>query len=161
VSKLPACIAFDFGSTISAGAIDHTIGQKPVDPEAAPVLRTLHDRGRRILIASNTQPGETRWPALQKAGIDDLVSAALLSYPLGVRKDNPLFYELVIAAARCPAGEVLFVGDRIDHDVAGPMRAGMRACLVRPDGLRAGEALPEGAFMIGHVRELPARLELA
>jgi len=56
---------------------------------------------------------------------------------------------------------VLFVGDRIDYDVAAPMRAGMRACLVRPVGLRPGELLPEGAFMIGHVRELPALLELA
>ncbi|HEX3923378.1 MAG TPA: HAD hydrolase-like protein [Streptosporangiaceae bacterium] len=63
--------------------------------------------------------------------------------------------------SRCTADQVLFVGDRIDYDVAAPMRAGMRACLVRPDGPRPAEVLPEGALMIGHVRELPAFLKLA
>ncbi len=46
---------------------------------------------QRIILASNTVPGESRWPALQKIGIDDLFCAALLSYPLGVRKPEPLF----------------------------------------------------------------------
>lgn len=30
-----ACLPVDFGSTISGEAIDHLIGQKPVDPAAA------------------------------------------------------------------------------------------------------------------------------
>ena len=41
------------------------------------------------------------------------------------------------------------------------MRAGMQACLVRPGGLRPGEFLPDGALLIGHVRELPALVEPA
>ena len=86
MSNPPTCLAVDYGSTISTGTIDHLIGQKPVDPEAASALRALHDdHGLRIILASNTQPYETRWPALQKAGIDDLFSVVLLSYPLGVR----------------------------------------------------------------------------
>ena len=85
-SNPPACLALDYGSTISTRAIDHLIGQKPVDPDAAAALRTPHDdHGQRLILASNTQPHETRWQALQKAGIDDLFSVALLSYPLGVR----------------------------------------------------------------------------
>jgi predicted HAD superfamily phosphohydrolase YqeG len=74
------------------------------------------------------------------------------------RQDDPLFYDLVITAARCPPPEILFVGDRIDHDVTGPMRAGMRACLVRQDGLRPGE-LPDGALPVQHVRDLSALVE--
>jgi HAD superfamily hydrolase (TIGR01549 family) len=160
MSNPPACLAVDYGSTISTGAIDHLIGQKPVDPEAATALRTLHDdQGLRILLASNTQPHETRWPALQKAGIDDLFSVALLSYPLGVRKPDPLFYRLVLAAAEARPGQVLFVGDNLLCDVVGPLAHGMRAALVRPHGLRPGEALPDGAQLIQHVRDLPALLE--
>jgi FMN phosphatase YigB (HAD superfamily) len=75
------------------------------------------------------------------------------------RKDEPLFYELMITAAQCAAGQVLFVGNSIANDVAGPMRAGMQACLVRPGGLRLGEHLPDGARVIGHVRELPALVD--
>jgi FMN phosphatase YigB (HAD superfamily) len=109
--------------------------------------------------SSNTQPHETRWPALQKAGIDDLFSVVLLSYPLGVRKPDPLFYRLVLAAAGAPPGKVLFVGDNLACDVVGPISHGMRAALVRPEGLRPGEVLPGGALLIQHVRELPALLE--
>lgn len=86
MSNPPTCLAVDYGSTISTGAIDQLIGQKPVDPAAAAALRTLHHgHGLRIVLASNTQPYETRWPALQKARIEGLFSVVLLSYPLGVR----------------------------------------------------------------------------
>jgi hypothetical protein len=46
-------IALDNGGTITTGAIDDLAGQKPVDPEAAASLRTLHDDyGWRIILAS-------------------------------------------------------------------------------------------------------------
>jgi FMN phosphatase YigB (HAD superfamily) len=156
-----AAMALDYGGTISAGTIDHLIGQKPVDPAAAAALRTLHDDGLRLILASNTLPGETRWPALQKAGIDGLFCVALLSYPLGTRKPEPLFYRLVLAAAESPPERVLFVGDNLTNDVATPITHGMRAALIRPHGLRPGEVLPGGALLIRHVRDLPALLAAA
>ena len=156
----PICLVTDYGSTISGNTIDHLIGQNPVDPAAATALRTLHDdHGLRLILASNTMPCETRWPALQKAGIDGLFSVALLSYPLGVRKPEPLFYRLVLAAAESPPDQVLFVGDNLAYDVAEPITYGMRAALVRPHGLRPGEELPHGALLIRHVNELPCLLE--
>ena len=154
------CLVTDYGSTISADAIDHLIGQKPVDPAAAAALRTLHDDlGTRIILASNTQPHETRWPALQKAGIDDLFYVVLLSYPLGVPKPDPLFYRLVLAAADVSPAQVLLVGDNLQCDVTAPLAHGMRAALVRPHGPKPGEALPDGAILIRHVRDLPGLLE--
>lgn len=122
------------------------------------MLRTLHDDGLRLILASNTLPCETRWPALQKAGIDGVFCVALLSYPLGARKPEPLFYRLVLAAADSPPEQVLFVGDNLTNDVA-PITHGMRAALIRPHGLRPGEVLPDGALLIQHVRDLPALLE--
>jgi HAD-hyrolase-like len=88
-----------------------------------------------------------------------LFRVALLPYPLGVRKPDPLFYRLVLAAAESPPGQVLFVGDNLDCDVAAPIAYGMRAALVCLDGLRPGGALPDGALLIRHVRDLPALLE--
>jgi hypothetical protein len=73
-------------------------------------------------------------------------------------KPAPLFYELVLAAAGCPVGQVLFVGDNFACDVAGPVAHGMRAALVRPDGLRPEEELPDGALLISHVQDLPQLL---
>ena len=155
-------IALDYGGTISLDTVDHLIAQKPVDPSAATALRVLgEDLGLRLILASNTLPCETRWPALQQAGIAGLFRVALLSYPLGVRKPDPLFYDLVLAAAGCPARQVLFVGDNLGCDVTAPVTRGMRAALVRPYGLCPGEVLPAGALLIRHVRDLPELLETA
>ena len=141
--NLVSVIATDYGGTISLDRLDHLLGQKPVDPAAAAALRVLHDDlGIGLVLASNTQPHETRWPALQQAGIDGLFSAAVLSYPLGVRKPSPAFYRIVLAAAGCPAAQVLFVGGHLENDAAAPARHGMRAALVRPRGLRPGEVSP-------------------
>ncbi|WP_173390605.1 HAD family hydrolase [Actinomadura litoris] len=153
-----AAIALDYGKTISLDHVDPAFGQKPVDPGAAETLRVLYGRKKRLILASNTLPSESRWPALQAAGIDDVFTLALLSHSLGVGKPDPLFYHLVIAAADCPAQEILFVGDHLVNDVLEPMGHGMRAALVRQDGLRADEELPDGAVLIRHVRELPELL---
>lgn len=148
------CLALDYGGTIGVRELDHLIGQRPVDPAVVEPLRLLHERGLRLLLASNTLPCETRWPALQQAGVNDLFECALLSHSLGIAKPRRLFYSLVIAAANCRSDEILFIGDSIRSDVAAPLRAGMRAALVRPCGLRPGETLPAGALQIRHVSEL-------
>ena len=38
-------------------------------------------------------------------------------------------------------------------------QAGMQTCLVRPDGRRPDEDLPDEALLISHVAELPTLLE--
>jgi predicted HAD superfamily phosphohydrolase YqeG len=135
-------IALDFGSTISTDREDPAIGQKGADPQAAAAVRELDRPGIRLLLATNATTSQTRWPPLQMAGVHELFAVALISSSLKVRKDDPLFYDLVITAVRCPARQVLFAGDSIADDVAGPMRARMQACLVRPAGVRPGEQVP-------------------
>jgi FMN phosphatase YigB (HAD superfamily) len=144
---------------LTLNEIDHLLGEKPVDPAAADALRTLHEYGINLLVASDTTPGEKRRPALQQAGVDGLFRVALLSYPWGSGKPDPVFPRLVLAAAETPPEQVLFVGDNLRCDVIGPFSHGMRAALVRPHGLRPGEALPGGAQLIRHIRDLPALLE--
>lgn len=150
-------LAVDYGGTLSRESIDHLLGEKPVDPAAAAALRVLHDDlGLRLILASNTLPCERRWPALAAAGIDGLFCCALLSYPLGTRKPEPLFWSLLLAAAGCSADQVLVCGDNLRNDVAAPLEHGMHAALIRPAGLRTGEELPDRALLISHVADLPA-----
>jgi hypothetical protein len=61
----------------------------------------------------------------------------LVSYSLNVRKDEPLFYDLVITAAQCLPRKALFVVDRIDCDVAAGMRTKMSTHVTRDQGLPA------------------------
>lgn len=77
---------------------------------------------------------------------------------LGVRKPEPLFCQLVLAAG-CPARQVLFAGDDRHNDATAPLAHGIRAALIRPHGPRPGEVLPDGVQLIGHIRDLPALLD--
>ena len=43
MSKSPACLAADYGSTIPTGAAGHLTGQKPLHPATAAALRALRD----------------------------------------------------------------------------------------------------------------------
>lgn len=81
-------VALDFGGTISLDRIDHVIGQKPVDRQRQRLRRCASfttTSGCTSFWRLNNQPHESRWPALQQAEIDHLFTAAVLSYPLGVR----------------------------------------------------------------------------
>ena len=71
-----------------------------------------------------------------------------VSWPRGYRSSGGE------SSGRCPASEVLFVGDNMACDITAPLAYGMRAALVRPRRLRPGEALPTARFLIQHVSEL-------
>ncbi|MEU4234836.1 HAD family hydrolase [Nonomuraea sp. NPDC026600] len=148
-------VAFDCGGTICGNQIDHLLGEKPVDPDAANTLHALRRMGKKLAVASDTLPGEPRWPALAKAEVDDLFEGAALSYWLGFGKADPRFWGVVAAIGGCRADQVMMVGNRLDYDVVNPLENGIgAAALLRPDGLLPGEALPEGAIMIHHLSQL-------
>ncbi|HET6173060.1 MAG TPA: HAD family hydrolase [Gaiellales bacterium] len=98
-------------------------------PETREVLAAVHALGLRQLVLSNHV-----WELPEICRAHDLLpplADVLTSARLGVEKPHPESYEAAIAAAGCAPGEILFVGDTYEADVAGPERAGMRALLVR------------------------------
>jgi putative hydrolase of the HAD superfamily len=111
-------------------------------PETDDVLHAVDARGIRQLVLSNHV-----WelPEICRAhGWLPPLTEVLTSARLGVEKPHPESYEAAIAAAGCAPGEILFVGDTYEADVAGPERAGMQALLVRrphPDARRYADDL--------------------
>ncbi|NVI87515.1 HAD family hydrolase [Actinomadura sp. BRA 177] len=127
-------------------------------PEAAATLRRLHSDGLVCVLACDTQrPEAVRRRTLRAAGIEDCFEALVLSSTIGVRKPHPYFYNAVLEKARCPAEEVMFVGDMPEKDAIGPHRRGMRAVLISP-GSRP-DNLPDPVGVIRHFTELPGYLE--
>jgi FMN phosphatase YigB (HAD superfamily) len=49
----------------------------------------------------------------------------------GVEKPSPLFFAKVVEAAGVPAGQIAYVGDRLDNDVLPALEAGMTAIFIR------------------------------
>jgi len=123
------------------------------DPDAAPTLTALRERGLRIGLLSNTH-----WPRafhehfLQRDGLADLIDARLYTSEMPYQKPHPDAFAAALAAVGVddPARAV-FVGDRPFDDMSGAQAVGMRTVLrpnpwaapydVEPDATIA--ALPE------------------
>lgn len=118
------------------------------DPDAAPVLRQLRDRGLGIALLSNTH-----WPRafherfLERDGLVELIDARLYSSELSHLKPHPSVFRAALEAVGVsdPARAV-FVGDRPLDDIHGAQQVGMRAVL-RPNPLVPGsDVTPDGVI---------------
>lgn len=127
--------------------------------EAAYALATPEDEGGIPWIATNTD-----WTIPQARGIapgnGTLVSAVhtavgRLAVVAG-KPERPIFDE---AVARFGARHPLFIGDRLDTDIAGAQAAGIASALVltgidRPKHVLAAPATSRPTYIVGDLREL-------
>jgi HAD superfamily hydrolase (TIGR01509 family) len=96
-------------------------------PDAVPCLRRLRAQGYALGLAGN-QPAHAR-EALADCGLD--VDFIATSAGWGVEKPSPEFFLRVCEEASRAAGELAYVGDRVDNDVLPAKRAGMFAVHIR------------------------------
>lgn len=124
------CPGFDFERELGrrrAAGFDESILEDDLYADVRPCLEALCGAGYRVGLVGN-QP---RWveAALRKLHLSaDLIAS---SEGWGVEKPEPRFFERVAEAAGCSAGEVAYVGDRLDNDVLPARRAGLVAVFLR------------------------------
>lgn len=80
------------------------------------------------------------------------IQAATGTAPLIVGKPEPPLFQAALARLGLPAEEVLAVGDRLETDILGAQRAGLRTALVltgvtAPDELARSPLRPDGVFL--------------
>jgi HAD superfamily hydrolase (TIGR01549 family) len=120
-----------------------------VAPGAFEVLDRLRGSGRRTGICSNAPfPPEMMLRQLRTNSIAERMDVVVFSSAVGRRKPAPEPYLAALRELELPAGEVLFVGDRLREDYEGPRAVGMRAVLcsalarsVPPPGIPVIESL--------------------
>lgn len=106
-----------------------------VDPDAAPLLRGLRERGVRILVVSNFDARvRTVLAALDLAPLIDQIT---ISSEAGAAKPDPRIFLAALAEARCEPREVLHVGDTAQEDLAAARAAGLAVVLVGGSELAA------------------------
>ncbi|MGV9386156.1 HAD family hydrolase [Nonomuraea sp. NPDC003707] len=152
----PQAVVTDYGDTLTDPHADPDPrrGQRPVAPDAVIALRALHDLELRLVLASNNRQDQPRRLALREAGVEDLFAAVVLSDEIGIGKPHAEFYRRVITACDVPAGQALWVGNNLDHDVRGPLKMGFgRAVLIGAPP--PGTVLPPHSLSIEHIAELP------
>jgi putative hydrolase of the HAD superfamily len=98
-----------------------------VADSAHALLDALRGRGLKLALVSNTASPE--WllrPILERQGIAQRVDTVVLSSELGKRKPHRAIFERALGELGVDAEDALFVGDRLDADVFGASRLGMR-----------------------------------
>ena len=126
---------------------------------AIQVVMSLHRRGYRLFLASNTRrPASARLKALKQSGALDCFDETFISSDLGFGKPDPEFYKtIMVQAGDCLPREFLFVGDSLVRDVIEPMRHGMNAVWLNRK--RSSDLTPKGIPEIVDIAQLPALLE--
>jgi putative hydrolase of the HAD superfamily len=133
----------------------------PVEGNARAALARLDAQGRTMGIVSNTL-----WaPALhdqdlERAGLLEYLPVRIYSSVSGFVKPHPLIYRKALDILNVAPAEAVFVGDRLDVDVAGPQKIGMRAVLVQsPYRANEPDSDVEPDARIRTIDALPALLD--
>jgi putative hydrolase of the HAD superfamily len=118
------------------------------DPQAAPLLRALADRGIKTGLLSNTHwPRDWHERILERDGVADLIDARVYTSELAHVKPHPEAFAAVLAElAIVDPATAVFVGDRPHDDIAGAKGVGMRAVLVPNSSVPAYDVEPDATI---------------
>lgn len=132
----------------------------PLEGDTREVLRKLTDQGRQLGVVSNTLwSPEVHDADLERFGLLEFLPVRVYSARAGyVKPDERIFRQALDRFDVAPA-EAVFVGDKIDADIAGPQKIGMRAILIAsPFRVEASDRVTPDA-RIESLDELPALLD--
>ena len=170
-SSAAATIASRFGSSgpgstsatrfakREAAGVPDDVRAEDLYPDAVPCLRALRDAGYRVGVVGNQ-------PARAEAALRRARPAArprgVVGEPGASTSRIRAFFARIADELGLPAGEIAYVGDRLDNDVRPAAAAGMAAIFIRrgPWALDPGAAgdPPEATPTIDEPDELPAAL---
>lgn len=124
-------------------------------PDAIACLEALGAVGLFVGIVGNQTSTLEQWARSEALPADYISSSA----SWGVRKPSAAFFERVVEVAGCASGEVAYVGDRVDNDVAPAAAAGLVAVHLRrgPWG-RLQDAAGHATLQVQSLAELPTAL---
>jgi len=154
-------VVFDVGETLvdeattyerweAEGATTFVFAERDLRRDALPCFAALRERGLRLGAAGNMH---TVHEDFLRPHVDFVGS----SERWGVEKPDAGFFARVVEESGVPAGEILYVGDRVDNDVFPALAAGLHAVRVRR-GAHAHVESPEGTVTIGSLRDLAGTL---
>lgn len=130
-----------------------------VEPKIKQTLAALEKMGLKLGILSNTfVNGRSLEKHLEQSGILDFFPIRLYSYEFDFRKPDPRIFRIAAERVGEPMENIMYVGDRIDKDIKSTLKIGMHAVL-KNAYTNAGKKLPDGAWRIDHISELPGLVE--
>jgi putative hydrolase of the HAD superfamily len=116
--------------------------------DASDAIRAARGRGQRVVVASNWDV--SLHDVVARVGLAPLLDGVVTSAEAGARKPAPAVFERALRLADAAPTEVLHVGDSVEEDVIGALRAGIEPVFLSRDGRQA----PPGVRQISTLREL-------
>ena len=130
-----------------------------VEPDIKETLTRLKNSGLKLGIVSNTfVSGDSLEKHMEQVGILDFFAPRMYSYEFDFRKPDTRIFRLAAERIGEATGNILFVGDRINMDIRPAIKVGMRAAL-KTAYTNNGKKVPDSAWKINHISELPALIE--
>jgi putative hydrolase of the HAD superfamily len=119
--------------------------------DALPCLEWLRGSGLRLAVITNAPSGYQR-KKIASVGLAEMFDALVISGELGVAKPDARIFEAACSALGMSPEHVVHVGDRLDVDAVGAMRAGMHGVWLNRRGKE--ETPPEDVSTITSLNEL-------
>jgi HAD superfamily hydrolase (TIGR01549 family) len=139
----------------------YTAKHESAEPGMSEALAALKSRGLRLGCISNAfMPAVVLQQIMLERGFGQHIDLTVSSCDLGWRKPHPAIYEAGLQQIGAAAAETIFVGDRLDADVAGPAALGMRTVLTqqyRQEDPQSAKVAPD--HVIAHLSELVAYVD--
>jgi HAD superfamily hydrolase (TIGR01549 family) len=130
-----------------------------VEPKAKETLGALRQMGLKLGIVSNTFVNRSSLERhLEQLGLLDFFTVKVYSYEFDFRKPDIRIFRIAADKIGEMLENILFVGDRLDSDIAPAVKTGMRAVL-KAAYTNVGKKPPKGVLRITHLSELPPLIE--
>jgi putative hydrolase of the HAD superfamily len=119
---------------------DASVTTRPI-PGARLATDAIHAAGIPMAVLSNSSfSAACIRHDIAKHGLADHLAFVMVTADYVVRKPNPLLFEVAATRLGVAPGDIWFVGDRLDTDVAGAQAAGMRAVWLRQPTAASSDA---------------------
>ncbi len=118
-----------------------------VEEDAPATLRALKKAGKRLAIISNAEDDENFQHIIDKAHIREYFDVILNSAVFGYAKPGSNIYLEALRQLDLSAENAVMVGDRLDTDVYGANRLGMRCVWVTRRSRHADPANPQAGMV--------------
>ncbi|MHC4071425.1 MAG: HAD family hydrolase [Planctomycetota bacterium] len=115
----------------------------------------LKKLGLKLGIVSNTfVNSHSLEKHLEQIGILDFFTVRMYSYEFDFRKPDLRIFKIAVERLGEAAGNILYIGDRIDMDIKPALKLGFKPVL-KAAYTNAGKTPPNGAWKITQISELP------
>jgi putative hydrolase of the HAD superfamily len=119
-------------------------------PDVVPAMRALHEMGVSLCVGSNFD-GRLRGVVQGLPELAPWVDSLVISSEVGYRKPHPSFFRAACDHLGLPPDRVLCVGDDVENDVRGAIRAGLAGLFLDRDAERPAD-LPHVANLTALVQ---------